>query len=308
MNKLFLFLSITLSTFYSFTALAGFNLDSTTDGGSSGSFFVEMLDGNTNATTAVVVLHGRCGSPTSAVAQELRVSLNNSGYTTLSISNPLTQNGGCNFSDYANEVATIMPEVYARVRTAINHLQTTKSNLQNVALVGFSLGSRFASAHIARGQLNELPIIAYAGIGMNANSIDPLNLTTTLDEISIPVLDLYGDADTYAVNTAAARLSSYAGTSTSYQQTVLDCDLSLTPNECHKLTGLKGSNTSELEISVLNWMNCYAPLGTADCTFSLTSSVTSNTAEDDTGSLNPIFFLVLLSLLLNLRRLHLIKT
>ena len=282
--------------FFSISADAGFYLDSSTESGSD-QFFVELLEGGSSPTVGVVLLHGRCSIATGPVVQELRTSLNTAGYTTISIYNPLTTAvNQCAFSDYVNEVNTIMPEVYARVRTSINYLENL--GVQNIVLVGFSLGSRFSSAHIARGQIDELPIKAFIGIGMYATNIDPLNPSFTLDEITIPVLDIYGDHDANAVDTASSRINSYnSGSGQSYTQIALDCASNLTVNECHKLVGLKGSATDELETTALNWAKCYAPLGAAaDCTNVPVTNVTNSGSSSGGGSSGGAIGLLSLSL------------
>ena len=148
-------------------------------------------------------------------------------------------------------------ETYARIRTAINELETKGST--RVVIIGFSLGSRMAAAHVAgvRGQVDELPIVGLIGIGMyaGASDPDPLKTTLTLDEVVIPVLDIYGDNDTNSATTAVARKAAYdSGTGTAYTQMSLSCDAGLATNDCHKLVNLKGSSTSPLEVAVSNWI------------------------------------------------------
>lgn len=241
-------------------------LDSTTEAGSSTSFQARVLASTPSTMdTGFVLLHGRGGNPDSAVVRQLRNDLYGRGFTTLSIQEPVPAGGyveGDNtnpppFSAYETDIAGVnyvFPETYARVRAAINDLEAR--GITQVIMIGFSMGSRLASAHIARGQQNEIPIIGYIGIGMYATSTDPLNMGDTLDEISIPVLDIYGDDDTNAVNTAGTRVNAYnMGAGMSYTQVVLDCAVGLTTNDCHKLVGLKGTSTSPLETTVSNWVN-----------------------------------------------------
>ena len=232
------------------------NLNSANEGGSS-TFTGELLETGC-AKTGVVMYHGRGSIPTGPVVDEIRMSLNRAGYTTLSIENPVPLNGLTDFSSYENDIGTdnyVFPEAYARMRTAINYLQSL--GVEEVVVAGFSLGSRLATAHVARGQVDELPILALLGIGMYGTSIDPLNVAETLDEVSVPVLDLYGDADTFAVNTATARLAAYnSGAGVDYTQTELVCIAGL---NCHQLEGLKGDDSMLLELNVNAWMQAVAP-------------------------------------------------
>ena len=248
-NSLILFSSLLLAMPSSAVTV---NLDSTGEGG-SGAFSGELLESSC-AKTGVVMYHGRGSTPTGPVVDELRTSLNRAGYTTLSIENPLPASGSPKiFNDYVTDVDAVFVETYARLRTAINALESL--GVEQVVVAGFSLGSRFVTAHVARGQKDELPIVGLIGVGMYGNSVDPLNVTLTLDEVTIPVLDVYGDADSTAAATAADRLAAYAGTS--YAQTKLFC-LASTAN-CHRLEGLKGNDSMPLEITVNAWMQAVAP-------------------------------------------------
>jgi len=235
-------------------------LDSTAEGGSSTAFAALHHVATTPAATGVVLLHGRNGTPDGVVVSELGVHLSGLGYQALSIEEPVPATGTA-FSDYVADVQgpnTVFPELYARVRTAIDALAALGS--REVVLVGFSLGARMASAHAARGQQDELPVVGLVGVGMYGNSIDPLNAALTLDEVSVPVLDIYGDADANAVGTAAARWSAYAsGSGTDYTQIEVPCaDPSL---DCvpHNLAGYRGSNPV-LEQAVGAWMTRRYPV------------------------------------------------
>lgn len=230
---------------------ATITLNSTAESGNS-TFSAELLT-TSCAKVGVVMFHGRGSTPTGPVVAEISNSLNRAGYTTISIANPLPLNQQTDFNSYVNDVNSdnyVFPEAYARIRTAINHLQSL--GVEQVVVAGFSLGSRLATAHVARGQTDELPVIGLIGVGMYGTSIDPLNVSATLDEVSVPVLDVYGDTDTNALNTALARQNAYnAGNGTSYTQSVLTCISGL---NCHQLEGIKGDDSKLFEIELNAWM------------------------------------------------------
>ncbi len=243
----------------------------------SGVFGGELLQGAGSPKVGVILLHGRGLTPNSAVTRQLRNSLNHDGYSTLAIENPVPAdyNGnGINtdFFDYLGDIGStganyVFPETYARIRASSAYLQSLGVN--QIVLSGFSLGSRLAAAHIARGQqAGDLPIVGLLNVGMYGNSIDPYNVVYTLDEITIPVLDIYGDEDVNAVTTAAARVAAYAGASGDYLQVALDCPAissTYSVNDCHKLRGnnLKGADDRPLENTARNWMQSVAPLASA---------------------------------------------
>lgn len=278
------------------------SLNSINEGGNS-DFSGELLE-TSCAKVGVVMYHGRGAAATGPVVEELRMSLNRAGYTTLSIDNPIPLNAQTDFSSYVNDVNTdnyVFPEAYARMRTAINHLQSL--GVEEVVVAGFSLGSRLATAHVARGQINELPILGLLGVGMYGNSIDPLNVTTTLDEVSVPVIDVYGDSDTNAVDTAVARINAYSsGVGLDYTQSVLPCISGL---NCHQLEGLKGDDNKALEINVNAWMQAFAPAALVSGCIP-TSSAPTSVASSGGGSsaLNGYLILWLLFLLPMLRRIR----
>lgn len=242
-------------------AASGYTLNSVAEGGSR-YFKAELLEQNPSVkNTGIVLLHGRGGNPNSAVVRQLRKDLYGRGYTTLSIQEPVpspyTEGTLVPFQAYVDDINGgnyVFPETYARVRTAINALST--EGIKNIVLIGFSMGSRMVSAHMANGIIDELPIIGVIGVGMYGTSIDPLNITSTISAITAPVLDIYGDKDINAVNTAIAHKSAYegAGMGAKYTQVALICDSGLTTNECHKLVNLKGTNLSQLEVTVAAWI------------------------------------------------------
>jgi len=239
-------------------------LESITEGGSSEKFLARMLLNKPSVmNTGIVLIHGRGGDPNRAVVRQLRHDLYYRGFSTISIQAPVPEGyveGGETppWSEYEDDVTGpnyVFPETYARVRAAINKLKTYGNN--QFILIGFSMGSRMGAAYVARGQpfLKSSRVIGFVGIGMRSVGIDPLNMDFTLDEITAPVLDIFGDGDTDAVNTAAGRVAVYGGSPVNYSQVELDCAEDLTVQECHKLTGLKGSPTAPLESTVSDWIN-----------------------------------------------------
>jgi dienelactone hydrolase len=279
------------------------SLDSTNEGGNS-LFSGELLE--TSCTRiGVVMYHGRGASPTGPVVEEMRLSLNRAGYTTLSIDDPIPSNGQTDFASYVNEANPVFAEAYARARTAINYLQNR--GVEQVVMAGFSLGSRLAAAHVARGQINELPIIGLIGVGMYGNSIDPLNVSSTLDEVDVPVLDLYGDVDTDAVNTAAARLAAYnSGAGLDYTQTSVICVSGL---NCHQLEGLKGDDSMVLEVNINAWMQAVAPASQVpgcEPAITVADPVPATGSASGGGVLNAIFMSLFLLLLPLVRKIKVI--
>lgn len=236
---------------------------------STGDFGGLLLEGADSPNVGIVFMHGRGGNPNSAVVRQLRYSLNNAGYTTLSIENPipLDANGSgvaTDFSDYVADVTsgrnTVFPEMHGRVQASLDHFSSL--GVDQVVIAGFSLGSRFATEFVARGQQpGGMTVAGLLGVGMYGTSIDPYNIAFTIDELNVPVLDIFGHVDMNAVNTADARRLAYGGNAADYTQVVLTCPEDIVGNNCHKLSGgLKGTDDSPLETTVRNWMQTVAPL------------------------------------------------
>lgn len=273
------------------------SLNSATEGGDS-LFSGELLTSSC-AKTGVVMYHGRGSTPRGPVVEEMRTSLHRAGYTTLSIENPKPLNGQTDFTSYVNDISSdnyVFPETYARMRTALNYLQSL--GVEQVVVAGFSLGSRLSTAHTARGQIDEIPVIGLIGVGMYGTNIDPLNISSTLDEVSTPVFDLYGDIDTNAVNTASVRVSAYSsGAGTDYTQSVLTCIEGL---NCHQLRGLTGSDSAEFEVHINAWMQAFAPASlVTDC---IPVEPPVSTPSSSGGVLSFSFLTLLVSLLFLLRK------
>ena len=197
-------------------------LDSTGFGGSDSFNGVLRTAGGT-PSTGIILLHGRGESYLDGhVILPLRLSLEGSGYTTLSIDTPVpkladqTVTPDIAYTNYRNDASSggsnyVFPEVYARVRTAADFLKGQGAT--QAVLVGFSLGSRFGAAYLAYGDAASIPILGYVGVGMGADPlVNLLDTPTSLAGVTQPVLDLYGSNDNFAVlNSVGDRASNYAG-------------------------------------------------------------------------------------------------
>jgi len=267
---MFLRLSILIISIFSFSAANALPVtESVTLSTSTGNFNGLLLEGASSPKVGVIMFHGRGGTPDSAVVRQMRTSLNINGYTTLSIENPIPTDYNSNgvatdFSDYVEDINSganyVFPEAYMRMNASIDLLES--QGVEQIIIAGFSLGSRLATAYAARGQISgNAPVVGLIGVGMYGTSLDPLNPVLTLDELSMPVLDIFGDYDFNAVNTATARKNAYGGMSSDYTQIELDCPDGLTVSDCHKLRGgLKGSETASFELAINSWISEVAPL------------------------------------------------
>lgn len=168
-----------------------------------------LLDGGNTQKISVILMHGRNMNADGAVVGLLRRSLNKLGYATLSLSNPKPKQGD-EFPNYVDDVKGenyVFPEASARIRTAINVLKLRGK--ESVVLVGFSMGARMETAYLALGERAELPIHGLIAISNGVNGVGPLNASSSLDKVTLPVVDICGDADADVAGSAGARQAAY---------------------------------------------------------------------------------------------------
>ncbi|OOZ39053.1 DUF3530 family protein [Solemya elarraichensis gill symbiont] len=169
---------------------------------------------------AVIILHGRGYHPDWAdTIQPLRVGLIDYGWNTLSIQLPVLQKEAKYF-DYVS----IFPEAYPRIESAITCLKGQGN--ERVVLIAHSCG-----AHMANFWLDDVGhgrIDAYVGLGMGATDYQqPMVRDFPLDELNVPVLDIYGELDYPAVNRLAPlrkKMIEAAGNPKSRQQMLPEAD------------------------------------------------------------------------------------
>lgn len=183
----------------------GLTLNSTAYGGSD-SFGAVLRQGTGAPSVGVILLHGR-GEQTrdGHVILPLRLDLSSQGYTTLSINTPAPLPPGSPnrfaYESFQNDAMTgganyVFPELYTRIFAATFELQSR--GITEVVLMGFSMGSRLASAFLQYGNPGSLPIplVGFIGVGMGSDSfVSLLDTPTSLAGVTLPVLDLYGEND-----------------------------------------------------------------------------------------------------------------
>ena len=135
----------------------------------------------------VIVMHGTGIHPDwQQVVQPLRVGLTEHNWNTLSIQMPVLSNDA-EYIDYA----PLYDEVAPRIDAAIKYLKESGST--DIVLIGHSQGSSMTAYYLSTTEQN---VKGFVAIGMAAFAKDPrMNSIMSLEKISVPVLDLYGDED-----------------------------------------------------------------------------------------------------------------
>jgi pimeloyl-ACP methyl ester carboxylesterase len=136
---------------------------------------------------AVIVMHGTGIHPDwTQVVQPLRVGLTEHNWNTLSIQMPILANE----AEYP-EYAPLYDEVAPRIDAAIRYLKNNGSN--DIVLIGHSQGSAMTAYYLSTSKQD---VKGFVAIGMAAFAKDPrMNSIRSLEEIHVPVLDLYGTED-----------------------------------------------------------------------------------------------------------------
>lgn len=206
-------------------------------------FGAELKTGTSNI--GVLFFHGRGGSNDGNFVRQVGTALNGQGYTTLSLDNPTAPGGSTAWLDYVVNEDTIDDQVFAYIDAAL--VEIANRGVEHIVLAGLSLGSRFMTAAAAAWDLGiynpsvNMNLVGLIGASMYPDTGEPLIARTAANPTSIgdfnvldvesnlafidslPVMDLYGNKDSKAVNFADARRNAYGGDPGQYVQSAIDC-------------------------------------------------------------------------------------
>jgi hypothetical protein len=165
--------------------------------GPDGRSFLGLLTVVPKAKAAVVLVHGYGVHPDWGLIGELRSSLADAGYTTLSIQMPVLAADA-----KADDYLALFPDAAQRITAAVEYLQGKE--YRKIALVSHSLGSRMSNDYVLGTLPASLlapstnPLAAWVAIGMTSDYRGGARFR-------FPLLDLYGENDLPAVLKGAAR-------------------------------------------------------------------------------------------------------
>ena len=150
------------------------------------------------AKGVAIILHGRGFHPDWQDAiNPLRVGLTESGWNTLAIQMPVLEKQA-KYYDYV----PIFPEALPRIESAIEYAREQNNN--KIILIAHSCGAHMAMAWVAAEKKVGKKIDAYVGIGMGATDYkQPMLNIFPLDQLKVPVLDVYAENDYPAVKNMA---------------------------------------------------------------------------------------------------------
>jgi len=145
----------------------------------------------------VILLHGIGVHPDwPQVISPLRVGLAEMGWNTLSLQMPILSSEA-----KVSEYGVLFDEVEPRITAGIEFLKAQGG--QHFILLGHSLGATMASYYLAQ---HKGSVDAFVGIGMPSSDADSrMDNASSLAHIDIPVLDVYGSADSEGILQSSAR-------------------------------------------------------------------------------------------------------
>ncbi len=157
----------------------------------------EYIDGG-KGKIGVILAHGKGKHPTWLVVDPLRKEINNKlGYHTLSLQMPI---GYGNWKDYADGFSS----AYNIIKNGINYLKKEKK-VTKIYLIGHSMGSRMSSAFVSANPEHSISGLVVAGCRNNGGY--PLSCKKNLQNINIPVLDIWGGNNSKDSDSALERES-----------------------------------------------------------------------------------------------------
>lgn len=188
------------------------------------------IDGG-KSNVSLILAHGKGKHPTWLVVDPVRKGINEKlGYHTLSLQMP---SGYSDWRDYADG----FPDAYITIKQAITFLKNEKG-VTKIFLFGHSMGSRMASAFMSENF--DQPISGLIVAGCRNNGGHPLSCKQSLQNIDIPVLDIWGGNNDKDSNAASDREGMVSAT---YKQVEIS-------GANHKFEG----NEDELVDTVVSWL------------------------------------------------------
>jgi len=166
----------------------------------------------------VIIIHGSGVHPNwEDVIQPLRTELPKNGWATLSIQMPVLRNE----AEY-HEYAPLFDEVAPRINAAVKNLQA--KGIKKISIVAHSLGSAMSAYYLANNK--NTGIQSFVAIGMPGPRDDKrMDTVLALQNIKLPVLDLYGEKDLdYVLESSKMRKEAGSKNNNYSQQVVKGAD------------------------------------------------------------------------------------
>jgi pimeloyl-ACP methyl ester carboxylesterase len=129
---------------------------------------------------AVMLVHGTGVHPDSGVVGQLRASLADLGYTTLSVQMPVLA-----ATEPAERYVELFPQAAERLSAAVRYLNAR--GFPRVAVVSHSMGARMANYWLSRKPTE--PVAAWVPLAVSSGELE------SLTGLPFPVFDVYAEKD-----------------------------------------------------------------------------------------------------------------
>lgn len=151
----------------------------------------------------IIVVHGLGAHPDwTQIVQTVRVEMTTKGWNTLSIQMPILANGVS-----GDEYAVLFDEVTPRINAAIHFLK--EQGINDIVLVSHSMGSAMSAYYFSSNPKSMISRFVAVGLG-GAQKNKKMNGANSIENIHIPMLDLFGSDDLPGVMSSVKARSSAA--------------------------------------------------------------------------------------------------
>lgn len=155
----------------------------------------EEADSNAVKGGVILLHHGAGHADSLGVIHGLRVGLINHGWETLSLQLPLASEGAPEW-----ESDQLIPKALPRIQAGLDYY--TQRKLKQIVLIGHGLGGRMAARFVAEQPKPEIKGLILINMALRA---DQQADREALKKVKLPLLDLMGDRDLPALESARLR-------------------------------------------------------------------------------------------------------
>lgn len=165
---------------------------------------------------AVILLHARGAHPEQQnVIHALRIKLPEHHWNTLAIQLPLRESNAKPQDYYA-----LFPEAVSRIQAAIDYLK--RKNIQNIVLLGYGMGALMALNFQNTTRPKTVKAMVAISLGVPKTEVKAVQTLTFLQQLQLPILDIYAALDVPEVTGSARKRRLAAKQNLNYRQLRID--------------------------------------------------------------------------------------
>ncbi len=170
----------------------------------------------------VIILHDAGGNPNQdRLIHELRTQLPLHNWATFSLQMPLLE-ANANQADYYD----LFPDALARINSAIDYLVEAK--VENIVLVGEGMGA-LITIYVLNDNTMDIKAAVVIGLPVPKTEHKSVQVLSFLENLELPMLDLYSYFDAYPVVATARKRRLSAKKNKAYRQDEINSEGRLYP-------------------------------------------------------------------------------